>query len=561
MTGNVQMDQQTSQELTTISKPPLQIRFSRQGLQDFIWAVTYGKLDDINAATIDGQAQALDYLLLLLYYCEHYATNIPEGLHIFPEFFALDSVEKFFRDLFVTLPESLFLKAESVFLRGLAFTVNYIGPSKSRETVYLLLEKLQKRFPALKGIYDKAVENFIEEFFRPTIGNFIKQHKNAVDYLEVTYPLLYSLFLAPLKAPQFADHRLYNFYCNPWIYQSVVRYLAFHERFSSPEINRKLLENPIKWLEVRLQLIYSQTSDESWQELANKAQEALNHSKKLEPFAIEIAGLLGEIKTAAQFIQSSCDPDDSLTFLPKPKKGRSCDLMVMYHKTNIYELIECKAKTPRHGLDEKIVGEAQIWDDFFTNFSSAICSYFAYLQETVQPPLGLTKCFPLFEAYEGSGYNCALPLIENIPNTKNATLLKSWTSEQKLRHLFHALFLRPLILKPICAELPSDEMRLVQRQQATKEALQKEWVKTLFADAIEQLKETYGRQTSEGHQISKIYVALDLALSFRLQHDPFNHHDENIGEIAVQTLQEAFQPFKDASVAQGLDLDLFIIQP
>jgi hypothetical protein len=539
----------------------MQVTSSHKALQDFVWAISYGKFDDINVTTVKGQAQALDHLIHLLHYCERNGTNIPEGLHIFSEFFALPSAEKFFTDLLVNLDESLFLKAESVFLRALAFTIDYIGLPKSRETVYLLLEKLQKRFPALKEMYDKAIASFIDEFFRPTIGDFIKQHKNAVDCLEVTYPLLYSLFVAPVKAQQFSDRRLYNFYCNPWIYHSIVRYIAYHERLSSPEINRKLLENPIEWFEKRLQIVHSQTTDESWQELTNKAQEALNHSEKLEPFAIEIAGLLGEIKTAAQFIKNSCDPEDILTFLPKLKDEPSCDLIVKRLKANSYELIECKAKTPRHGLDEKIAGEAQIWDDFFTNFNQAISSYLTYLQETVKPPLDLIKCFPLLLGFEGSNYGSALPLIENIPTTTNSIPLKKWTSEQKLRHLLRAIFLCPLVLKLCCVELPSDEERLMQRQQVTKEALQKEWVDTLLKKATEQLEKTYQRQMTEGRQISKMYVALDLDLSYRLLHDPLSYHDGNIREIAAQTLHETFQPFKEAFAAKGLDLHLLIVQP
>lgn len=538
----------------------MEVTSSHQALQDFVLAISYGKFDDINVTTVEGQAQALDHLIHLLQYCERYGTNIPEGLLIFSEFFALPSVEKFFTDLLVNLDESLFLKAESVFLRALAFTVDYIGLPKSRETVYLLIEKLQKRFPVLKEMYDKAIANFIEDFFRPTIGDFIKQHKKAVDYLEVTYPILYSIFLAPLKAPQFADRRLYNFFCNPWIYQSIVRYLAYHERLSSPEINRKLLESPIEWLEERLQIIHSQTTDDSWQELRNKAQEALNHSEKLEPFAIEIAGLLGEVKSAAQFLKNSCNPEDILTFLPKFKGAPSCDLMVKRLKANSYELIESKAKTPRHGLDEKIAGEAQIWDDFFTNFNHAICSYLTYLQETIQPPMGLIKCFPLFQGFEGSNYGSALPLIENIPISTNAAPLKKWTSEQKVSYLLRALFLRPLILKPCCVQLPSDEERLMQRQRVTKKALQKEWVNTLLEKATEQLETTYLSQTNEGRQISKMYVALDLELSYRLLHDPLCYDDGNIREIAAQTLHEAFKPFKEAFAAKEIDLNLFIIQ-
>jgi hypothetical protein len=235
--------------------------------------------------------------------------------------------------------------------------------------------------------------------------------------------------------------------------------------------------------------------------------------------------------------------------------------MVKRLKANSYDLIESKAKTPRHGLDEKTAGESQIWDDFFSNFNHEVCSYLTYLQETIQSPLGLIKCFPLFLGFEGSNYGSALPLIENIPTATNATPLKKWASEQKLRHLLRALFLRPLILKPCCVQLLSDEERLMQRQRVTKEALQKEWVDTLLKKATEQLEKTYQRQTTQGNQISKMYVALDLDLSYRLLYDPLSYDDGNIREIAAQTLHETFLPFKEAFVAKGLDLNLLIIQP
>ncbi len=37
----------------------MQVTSSHQALQDFVWAINYGKFDDINVATIEGQAQAL----------------------------------------------------------------------------------------------------------------------------------------------------------------------------------------------------------------------------------------------------------------------------------------------------------------------------------------------------------------------------------------------------------------------------------------------------------------------------------------------------------------------
>ncbi len=537
----------------------MQIIPSHQALQDFVLAVSCGKFDDISMATVDDQAQVLDHLVMLLQYCERFGANTPQGLHISPEFFAIPYIERFFTDLFPSLDESLYTKAEVVFLRGLAFTLEYIGPPKSRDVVYLLLNRLQKRFPALKEMYDNAIANFMKEFFRPTIGNFIKQHKNTVDHLEMKYPLFYTLFIAPLKTPKFADRQLYNFYCNPWIYQRLVNYLAYHAHLPFSEVAGQRLEKSMEWFEERLQIICSRTSEESWQELVCKARETLNHSKNLESFAIEAAGLMGEIKTAAQFLKNQCQPEDTLTFLPKLKDRPNCDLIVMRHKTGDGELIESKAKTPRHGLDENIAGDVQIWDDFFTNFSDAICSYLTYLQETVHPPLGLTKLFPLFSTFEGSDYGYALPILGNIPaNTLNP--LKEWSSEQKLIHLLRALFLRPLVLNTPFTLLSSDTERLIQREQATRDVFKKEWVTNVIQKAIEQLKKTQQDQMSKGIRISKMYVALDLELSHRLTHDPYSYDDGNILEIAEQALREIFEPYKSAFAENNVLLELLIIK-
>lgn len=541
----------------------MQITSSHQALQDFVWAVSYGKFDDVNVVAADGQAQALDHLMQLMKYCVRFdSTNIPKELHIHPEFFALPSTEKFFTDLFANLDNSLFHKAEAVFLRGLAFTVEYIGLPKSREVIYGLLEKLQKRFPSLKEMHNKAIATFTEEFFRLTIGEFLDQHKDAEKHLQATFPALHELFVMPLGSTSFRNRKLFNFYCNPWIYQRIMNYFAYYVRLSLPTIRRDLLEKPLQWLEGRLQIIRAQTNAESWLELTCKAQKALTHSEKLESFAIEMAGLAGEIKTAAQFIKAACPPEDTLIFLPELKDRPNCDLLVTRHQAGDRELIECKAKAPRHGLDEKTAGEVQIWDDFFTNFSGAIHSYLSYLQETVQPPMGFTECFPLLAAYESSGYAQALPLIQGIPSAIGNIPLKKWTAEKKVGHLLRALFLRPLALGTCCGPLPSDEDRLAQRQRATETAIKnKEWIISILNKATKQLEETHNRLTAEGQVITKLHVALDLDLSCRLLRDPLSYDDGNIAEVAEKALHETFEPYKIAFAKNNLDLHLLIIRP
>ncbi len=470
---------------------------SHQALQNFVYAISYGKCPDLDITTTNGQEQTLDYLIQLMQYCERFdQKNLPEGFHIHPEFFAFPCVKQFFIDLFANLHEDLSSKAEAAFLRGLSFTVEYIGLPKSREIMYQLLEKLRQRFPVFTKKYDKAISNFIVEFFRPTVGEFLDQYKDAEKHLQTKCPIIHELFIAPLSTAPVSNSKLFNFYCNPWIYCKIMNYFA---RFSLPTIKRDLLEMPLQILENRLQTIRTQTNDESWSELACKAQEALNHSGNLEHFGIEIAGLAGEIKAAAQFIEDSCNSDDVLIFLPKLTGKPSCDLMVMRHATKCCELIECKTKTPRHGLGEKTAGDAQIWDDFFTNFSGAINCYLAYLQDTIQPPMGFTKLFPLLVTYEGSGYAQALPLIQDLSTKIGIAPLKTWTSEQKVSYLLRTLFLRPLVLDSCCAPLPSHSKRFKQRQQATEATIKKEWIISILNKATKQLKETFNHLTAEGY--------------------------------------------------------------
>lgn len=533
-----------------------------QALQNFVWAISYEKNNDIDATTADGQEHALGCLMQLMKYCVRFdSTNIPKGLHIHPEFFALPSTEKFCIGLFANLDNSLFRKAEAVFLRGLAFTVEYIGPPKSREVMYGLLEKLQNRFPSLKEMHNKAIATFTEEFVRPTIGEFLDQHKDVEQHLQAAFPALHELFVMPLSSTSFRSRKLFNFYCNPWIYQQIMNYFAYYAPLSLPTIRYDLLETPLRWIEERLQIIRAQTNAESWFELVCKAQKALTHSEKLESFAIEMAGLAGEIKIAAQFIKDVCSPEDTLIFLPELKDRPNCDLLVIRHQTGNRELIECKAKTPRHGLDEKTAGETQIWDDFFTNFSGAIHSYLAYLQESVQPPMGFTECFPLLAAYEGSGYAQALPFIRGIPSAIGNIPLNKWTAEQKVGHLLQPLFLRPLVLNTCCGPLPSDEDRLAQRQRATETVIKnKEWIISILNKATKQLEETLNRLTAEGQAITKLHVALDLDLSYRLLRNPFSYDDGNIAEVAEKALHETFEPYKAAFAKKNLDLYLLIVK-
>ena len=117
------------------------------------------------------------------------------------------------------------------------------------------------------------------------------------------------------------------------------------------------------------------------------------------------------------------------------------------------------------------------------------------------------------------------------------------------------------MLEPDCTPLASENQRLINRQQATKNALQNEWVSSLLKQATDQLNETRLRQLAKGQKVLKMHVALDLALSYRLLQDPFSYNDGNIEEVAEQTLIEAFHLFKETFAATGVDLQLLVIQP
>ncbi len=535
-----------------------------EALQKFIYAVEYGEFASIDSRNSTSQSQSLDYFMQLSRYCTQPDENI-SGLHVHPEFFVIDNVKRFFADLFFSLDESLRCKAEKVFQSCYAFIIDFEGPSASRLAMYELIENLKKRFPHLGEIYDKAIAAIITEFFRPTIGEFLNQHENSVTHLKINFPAIYAFFVAPLNSIPFTERKLFNFYCNPWIYHKITNYLAYHALLSSPEIAHEHLERPLQQLEECLQTIRSQTNDESWQELIRKAHKLCEHSAELEAFATESSGLSGEIKAAAQVIKNNCHSKDVLAFLPEKKGGgKNCDLLVIRHKTGDRELIECKAKLPRHGLDPKTAGDAQVWDDFFNNFTNALSLYLHYLQKAFQPILGLklTKCFPLCFAFEGSNYGVALPLINDVLQLSAACNipLNEWSSEQKLTHLLHALFLRPSIYEPCCVQLPSDGVCLKQRQQATEEVLQKV-VNRILCEATKQLEEAYQHQTAEGYHVLKMYVALDLALSYRLLQDPFSYYDGNIEEVAEKVLHDMFQPFKTAFAQKNFNLDLLIIRP
>lgn len=531
-------------------------------LQSFIYVLQYDSFAPIDLTDVPTQSQLLDYFIEML----DCVTSLYKGerveVHFHPEFFVCSETEAFFSQLFTSLDRNLSRKVEEVFQCCCAFIVNFIGSLETILVIQRLMEKLKAHFPHMNETFEQAIAVITTEFLKSTIGDFIDSHEKAIDELQALCPTIYSLFIFPLQTTSFRESKLFNFFCNPWIYQRITIYLAYH---GHQGVLHERIEAPLKWLEESVQIIRNQTNDDSWKEFSQKAHALCNHSNNLEAFATQSSGLLGEIKAAVQFIKNQCHSKDLLMFLPEMQNdGKNCDLMVIRSETRHGELIESKAKSSRHGLDIKTAGDAQIWDDFFDNFAPAISSYLQYIQRKIQSVLGLPldKCYPLFSAYAGSRYGVALPLVENILTSQAITNISvnTFSSEEKLVFLLRVLFLRPLTLDTACVPLASESQRLVLREQTTKEALQKKWVFSLLKQATDQLEETRQRQLANGQKISKMHVALELTLSYRLLQDPFSYHDGNIKEIAELTLQEAFQPFKDAFAAQGLELHLLVIQ-
>jgi hypothetical protein len=175
--------------------------------------------------------------------------------------------------------------------------------------------------------------------------------------------------------------------------------------------------------------------------------------------------------------------------------------------------------------------------------------------------LSLRQSFPLFSAHEGSVYGAALPLVyQTITNSQisDDTPVNKWKSTKKIEVLLRALFMQPLILYPMCVPLPFDDVRLSKRHQLAESVVGKDWVRNIMQQGVDQLQEACKRQVEEGHQVSKLYFALDLSLSYRLLQDPFSYTEGNVMGSAAKKLEEIFQPFKDKLSLNGLEIELLL---
>ncbi len=81
-------------------------------------------------------------------------------------------------------------------------------------------------------------------------------------------------------------------------------------------------------------------------------------------------------------------------------------------------------------------------------------------------------------------------------------------------------------------------------------------MRNTMQETAEQLQGASDRQIQEGHQVSKLYVALDL--SYRLLQDPFSYNDGDIKSLVTDSLQDIFQPLGNDLAVKGLDLELLL---
>ncbi len=283
-------------------------------LQSFIYALQYDSLAHINLSDIPTQLQLLDYFIQMLDCITFLYKGERVEVNFHPEFFVFSETEAFFSQLFTSLDQSLSRKVDVIFQHSCTFIVNFFGSPETILVIQRLIEKLKTHFPHMNETFEQAIAAITTEFLKPTIGDFIDSHEKAIDELQAVYPIVYSLFIFPLRTAPFREGKLFNFFCNPWIYQRITIYLAYH---GHPGVLHERIEAPLKWLEESVQIIRNQTDDDSWKEFSQKAHALCNHRNNLEAFATQSSGLLGEIKAAVQFIKNHCHSKDLLMFLPR----------------------------------------------------------------------------------------------------------------------------------------------------------------------------------------------------------------------------------------------------
>ena len=518
-------------------------------------AAQYGGLYLVDYKSISIQGKLLDHLKTML-------KDDLEDQSQHQEFLMLPDVEALDHNLCPLLDSTLESKAAEVFQCGCAYVSAFKGSFCSRQTVLKILSALGKKFPGVKNSFGQ-LDSIHSAFFGPTVGGFLKEHSKRVELLSSQFPEVYRLFVHHLtESICYSTRKLFNFYCNPYIYRYIMDYLAEED---SPQ---RVCEFWIQRLEDDLVFVQLRSDNQSQQVLASKALKLLEACNRLEEFAQGSASLIAEIRTAGHFIKELCSDDDSVKFLEEDNnpsnKGekKNCDLMIDRKSLQVVDLVEVKNKMPRHGVAPGYMSEL---DNFFYNFDISISAYLSYIDNRKGESIKLNKCYPQFFMYEGSSYGIALPMVQNIVEKIKTSEggkqdpVSKWSSEAKAEYLLRELFMEPLVLDTSPVPIATEEVRKSEMEGIITELFQKGWLRKTIDKAVTQMRATHQKQMQNGIHVRKLYVALVISLSSRVIQNPYSHTDFDGKSYADKELQQIFKPIYDEYKAQGYHLELFLI--
>jgi hypothetical protein len=465
--------------------------------------------------------------------------------------FSWPGVKEFLSKEIADLNSNLEPKAYEILKKGDSIIFKF--QQKEKNIVKFLLEELGKRFSKVKESFDEQLLNIKSDFFNLTGSKFLSKYEQSIQILKNLYPFIYEIFVCPLQSfLSKEDCDLFKFFCNPHIYGSIMIFLT--QNHSSLDRSKKHLES----LNENLKRVKSISNEESWKELTKKSNELLKSSNDLEPFVNLCSGFLGEIKAIEYIFENIYKSGDTLIILEnenyskKKKKMKNCDLMLIHSSDDQRSLFEVKTKSERHGVENS---KSIISNDFILNFIPSISSYLEYIFKVgAKYDLNLRESFPLFLMYEDSDYGKALPLENHI--TKNLN------NSNEIEDLLDSCFMKHTNLSCKVLPLPTKEEKLLDRKKSIHDLFKKPWVETLMKNGVDQLMETRKYYMKMGHQISKLYLVLNISLSYRLRNDPLSHSDANIKDYATEKLKKIFLQFKEKKEdfdLNGIEIELVSI--
>lgn len=533
----------------------LNLKYSKvKSFEEFINFFGLNKLKYVNTKDVPLQRVIIRYLLSLLNRKIDKDYEVSDIVLIFP------GCEEFLAKLLNNLDSTLESQAKELFQYGCAYIASCIGNKENLYIVRRLLDVICERFPDIKACCDQQLNNFIRSFSSYTIKGFFDENKSSIEKLAKKFPCSYDLFIKPIIADSNIDRKLYNYYCNPYIYGPLMEYLSKQEKLARQS------KTYIKWMEECLMAIRSFPNNNSWKELVCKASDLHKSSNDLESFASACSGLIGEIRAAYYFVCWYGQEYDELVFLEDKNRkngkirGKNCDLMMINTKSRRSILVEVKSKSARHGVENS---EFSVYDDFFSNYSSSISKYLSYLDLSLPSICGLSlrKSFPLFFIHEGSCYGKPLSLVNHIvsQNEEGDCDPNKLKSQTKIEKLLKKLYLKPIILSSCTIPLENEDTRLAKRKEKTKKAFEKEWVKNTIIKGVAQLKEAYSFQLERGRVLSKLVLALNLSLSYRLLQDPLSYNNGNIKDIAELEIYKVFEEVCSEEAQLSIDFELLLL--